>query len=206
MNLGELENMAKYDQEVKLLFNRINISSYDDFVSCVNADLDHCVVMLQDKAKYLQPGKNGEDQVSATLALILEGMLYSVSSCFMKGGNTDLTIKARNFSYTWIGEAKLVTGVNNPHLWGGFEQLTTRYTSGDFNNGGLLVYIFSKDALGIMESFKAYTEQKNDYNFKYKNCQTRKAGGFYTTHVHAASGLDFKTRYIPVILNHEPLK
>src|SRR5690554_7166033 len=90
MNLGELENMAKYDQEVKLLFNRINISSYDDFVSCVNVDLDHCVVMLQDKAKYLQPGKNGEDQVSATLALILEGMLYSVSSCFMKGGNTDL--------------------------------------------------------------------------------------------------------------------
>lgn len=206
LSLETIETYSASHYQIKLLSDRLNVESYDDFVAALYNDIDWCITNVQSKAKYLQPDSNGEDRVSAYIQGVLSGMLYSTKAEFVTGGNTDLTIGTLDNKFQWIGEAKLVSGVDNTHIWGGFLQLATRYTSGDETNGGLLIYIYAPDAKSIMEKYKEYTKGKEGYNFTYEDCLTRKAGGFYTTHKHVSSGLDFKTRHIPVILHYAPEK
>lgn len=206
LSIEKFEIYAECNNNVKLLYERLNIESYEDFVIALYNDLDYCVTEVQNKAKLLQPDINGEDRVSAYFQGMLKGMLYNASAVFVAGGNTDLTVKSLNNEYTWIGEAKLIKGVNNTHVWDGFLQLVKRYTSGDDPNGGLLIYIYAPDAKAIMNKYKEFTSSESGYHFKYENCPTRKAGGFYTIHKHHASGFDFKTRHIPVILHYDPEK
>lgn len=206
LSLDKLDYYAEINYEVKLFNDRLKVENYDDFVNALYNDIDWCIKEVQSKAKFLQPDQNGEDRVSAFLQGVLKGMLYSAHAEFVTGGNTDLTIKSLNNEFLWIGEAKLVSSVDNTHIWGGFLQLVTRYTSGDNPNGGLLIYIYTPDANSIMDKYKDFTVSKTEYEFRYEDCPTRKTGGFYTVHRHHASGLDFKTRHIPVILHYDPQK
>lgn len=206
ISLAELEGYTKVDYRVQLFTERMGVDCYEDFVRALYRDLDWCVTIIQNEKKYCQPDKTGEDNISSRLRNALELMLYAADAKFMVGGNTDLTVKSFNGQYQWIGEAKLVDRVNNTHIWGGFLQLVTRYTSGDEPHGGILIYIFAPDATSIMNKYQEFTTTKSEYKFLYEDCLTRRAGGFYTTHKHCSSGSDFKTRHIPVILHYEPEK
>ncbi|MBS9525978.1 hypothetical protein KI659_18300 [Litoribacter alkaliphilus] len=206
ITLAQLEIYSKIDYRVQLLKERLGVDSYEGFVKALYRDLDWCVEKVQNEKKYLQPDNNGEDRISAFIRNSLEGLMYYADAKFVAGGNTDLTIKSFNGQFQWIGEAKLVDSVNNSHIWGGFLQLAKRYTNGDETNGGILIYIFASDAKSLMRKYKEYTTTKKGYNFTYEDCKTRLAGGFYSTHKHHSSGLDFKTRHIPVILHYNPEK
>ncbi|WP_148230107.1 hypothetical protein [Marivirga tractuosa] len=206
ITLKEFNSLASTDYRLRLQHERMTVENYDDFVSALYNDLDWCINEVQKKAEYLQPDVNGEDRVSSYLQVALNAMFYSAEAKFVKGGNTDLTISSLNNQYKWIGEAKLVQGVNNRHVWGGFLQLVERYTSGEDPNGGILLYIYCPDAKSIMESYREYTMTKNEYHFLYENCKKKKIGTFYTIHKHTSSGENFKTRYIPVILHNSPKK
>ncbi len=206
ITLAEIETFSKIDFRVEIFLDNMNIDTYENFIQTLYKAIDYCVVLLQDKRIFLQPDAKGEDRVSADLRDSLSWCLFTADAKFVGGGNTDLTITSFNKKFKWIGEAKLVHGVNNLHIWDGFLQLVTRYASGDEPQGGVLVYIFAQNAKHIMDSYRTYTQEKAEYSFIYEDCKSRLAGGFYTTHKHVSSGLDFKTRYIPVILHHAPLK
>ena len=206
ISLDSLNELSAGNYKIRLLKNRLGINNYDDFLSALYDDLDFCIKGIQDKKKFLQPDKNGEDRVTAFLQGELNAMLYTSDSKFVSGGNTDLTISSFCGEYRWIGEAKRVDGIDNTHIWGGFLQLAERYTDGDEPYSGILVYIFAKGAKSIMDSYRTYSSERKEYEFTYQDCSTRKAGGFYSTHKHTTSELDFTTRYIPVLLHYDPVK
>jgi len=206
ISLAELEKYSEIDPRVQFLSESLGVNNYEEFVKALYNCIDWCVTQIQNEKKYLQPDRNGEDRVTSFLRNSLKGFMYTADAKFMGGGNTDLTISSFNKKYQWIGEAKLVNCADTTHIWDGFLQLVTRYSNGDEMHGGILIYIYASDAKSIMEKYKEFTKTKAEYNFVYEDCKTRLAGGFYSTHKHHSSGLDFKTRHIPVILHYDPKK
>jgi hypothetical protein len=118
---------------------------------------------------------------------------YEASHDSKIGGHVDIVVRTSDF--LWLGEAKIYRG--NNYLWEGFQQLATRYSSGDSNqgNGGLLIYIREEDASSIMENWQNYLLEKSLPNYSFRPCEMRSLA-FISTHRHERSGQAFHVRHI----------
>lgn len=94
-----------------------------------------------------------EDEISARLVHNLELLGLDAAFDAVTGGHCDITVKFTD-RYLWLGEAKIAGGMS--WLWKGFQQLTTRYATGQpgENRGALLVYSYSPRIDDIMASWK----------------------------------------------------
>jgi hypothetical protein len=126
---------------------------------------------------------------------------YNADHDLKHRGHVDLIVRRDNLK--WIGEAKKYS--DNNYLWQGFQQLVTRYTTGDFNqnHGGLLIYIFDEDAKSIMEKWQTYLRNKNLSDYSDRVCEPRNSS-FISSHKHEVSGYSFYVKHIPVLLHHAP--
>lgn len=201
LSLRDLRMMGRIDPFFDRHLSRTLVNTYDEFIKILYEDLDYIVELIQENSEfYEEESARNEDKITSEIRRNLVILSYDASHEEKHGGHTDLLIRKRN--YVWIGEAKIHGSYD--YLWKGFLQLSTRYSTGDGNqkNGGIIIYIFNKNANSIMQKWKEYLE-KILPDCETKACKARPLA-FFSTHCHEKSGYPFTVRHIPVMLYFDP--
>lgn len=201
-SLKTLKDFSEDVPGIGNLPNRMLASSYDDFVITLYKDIDVIVAKMEENPELLK--NDTEDRLTVDVKNQLCAMGYDAFHEAKIGGHADLVVKKQATNWTWIGEAKVHK--NYKWLLKGFQQLTTRYTTGGYNNcqGGLLIYIRNANAKNVMEKWKDYLEKQNNIKgLKIIPCRVNPLS-FYSKHNHQRSGSPFKIRHLPFILHFNP--
>lgn len=178
----------------------LTCNSYDSFIENLYKAIDKVVRRLEDSRHLMQ--NDCEDRINIEIINTLSCMGYTALHDPQLGGHCDLYVAYKD--YQWIGEAKIYKDYN--YLNDGFLQLSTRYTTGtkDQSQGGLIIYIKSRDAATIMQNWKIRFEELNrDSSISFED-DAKKSIGFFSCHKHKTSGDLYKTRHIPVLLYFKP--
>lgn len=172
----------------------------DNFIETFYQDLDKIIYYIQENPELRK--NDQEDRLTIDIVGQLRSLGYKAEHDIKIGGHVDITVRKDNF--IWLGEAKIYNN-NNNYLWEGFQQLTTRYSTGDNNQnqGGLLIYIFEEDAKSVMESWQGYLQDKNLSDYTCKPDKMRNLS-FVSSHRHERSGQPFYVRHIPILLHFDP--
>ncbi|MDY6939765.1 MAG: hypothetical protein SWY16_19200 [Cyanobacteriota bacterium] len=199
LNLHQLKELEAYIPELAGFPSRVLVDTYEDFIGVLYADIDKIIYQTQENPELCQ--EDSEDKLTLDIKKQLCCMGYDATHELKIGGHCDLVVKKNNF--IWIGEAKKHSSY--PYLWKGFQQLMTRYSTGDDNqkDGGILIYIFIKNAQSVMQKWKNYLSEKELTGYSSNSCPLRKLA-FFSNHTHERSGLAFKIRHMPVILYFNP--
>ena len=138
--------ICQYVQDV----NKLENSS--DFIGQLYKDLDRVINQIERNPELRQ--QDGEDRLTIEIVGSLRSSGYNANHDCKTGGHVDLTVEQNDL--IWLGEAKIYK--DNNYLWEGFQQLATRYSTGDTNqnSGGLLIYIFNEDAKSVMERWQSH--------------------------------------------------
>ena len=198
-----LETINKFRDDVvgiENFPNRVLAESYETFISILYDDIDKIVTRMEENPELLK--NDSEDRLTIDIVNQLRAMGYDASHETKIGGHADLVVKKLIKNWIWIGEAK----IHKDYAWllKGFNQLTTRYSTGNDNNcqGSLLIYIRNIDAKNVMDTWKKHLE-KNINDIKITPCPNNRLS-FYSTHNHQRTGLEFKVRHIPLVLCFNP--
>jgi HEAT repeat protein len=177
-----------------------NLGFEDDLIRNLYKDIDKVISQIQENPELRQ--KDTEDRLTIDIVNPLRNLGYDVSHETKIGGHADIVVRKNDF--LWLGEAKIYKDNNN--LWEGFQQLLTRYSTGDSNqeNSGLLIYIRAqKDASSIMQKWQKYLLGQSLPELSVRPCKMRRLA-FISTHKHERSGQPFHVRHIPVMLHFDP--
>jgi HEAT repeat protein len=175
------------------------VESDGNFISQFYKDIDKVIYQIQKNPELRQ--KDGEDRLTIEIVGALRSSGYNANHDCKNGGHVDLAVEKDDF--IWLGEAKIYR--DNNYLWEGFQQLTTRYSTGDTNqnSGGLLIYILKEDAKSIMKKWQEYLRNKNLPEYSCEPCKI-KSSAFISSHRHEGSGQLFHVRHVPVLLHFAP--
>lgn len=202
LTLKELQEFEKISPLLAGFPSRILAEDYNDFIDILYNDIDKTIYQIEENPELRQNDK--EDRLTIDIKNQLCCMGYDASHDSKIGGHTDLSV--RKNSFLWIGEAKIFHG-GYDHIWEGFLQLSTRYSTGDSNqqDGGIFIYIRHSDANSILEKWKEKLVEKEQElpNYTYKPCKKRTIS-FFTTHTHEGSGRNYTIRHMPVMLYFQP--
>jgi hypothetical protein len=180
--------------------SRLLADNYDDFIEVLYKDIDEIILLKEENPEFYQSDKS-EDRLTVEIKNSLVHMGYDASHDEKVGGHADLVVRKK--PYLWIGEAKIHSDYE--YLWQGFQQLTTRYSTGDCNqkDGGLLIYIFGKNAKSVMKKWQIHLADKNLEECSCVPCPKRSLA-FFSSHVHDCSGEMFRVRHMPIALYFSP--
>jgi hypothetical protein len=183
---------------------RAAADTYEEFISVLYEDIDEIVESIEDASKHYV--EDGEDKISTAIVSRLSDIGYFATHDRDINGHVDIVVQSRFLNVKWLGEAKLDNGP--AYLWGGWEQLTTRYSNSTPSNrcGGMLVYVKKSTALERLDS---WAEKLHENKIQtYSKVPREKRGGlnFYTSIPHYRSGLDYEVRHITVCVQHDPKK
>jgi hypothetical protein len=199
LTFGQLK-LLENDPEFATFLSRKLITTYDEFIAALYENIDICIDELQSSAELLR--KDGEDRLTLSIRSWLKAKGYDVTHDEKHRGHCDLLVKHNSFK--WIGEAKIHSSYE--YLWKGFNQLSTRYSTGDTNQkaGGMIIYIKNvKNAKSVMKNWKKHLDEKKLDGYSTTSCPKRDLV-FYSAHIHDVSGLSFKVRHMPVLLYFNP--
>jgi hypothetical protein len=179
--------------------SRILAETYDEFIQVLYEDIDKITYLLQENPELHQ--NDTEDRLTLDIMRSLRCLGYNASHESKIGGHADLVVRKGKF--IWIGEAKIHHDYE--YLWKGFQQLTTRYSTGDNNqnDGGLLIYIKVRNAKEVVEKWQELLASKDLPGYLMQPCKARDIC-FFSIHQHQRSGRNFKVRHIPIILYFNP--
>ncbi|RWN54139.1 hypothetical protein [Mesorhizobium sp.] len=162
--------------------------SPEALVSLIDRAIDECSTAMGQYPKEFDPQK--EDQLTITLILQLSKYGFDVAHDATSGGHCDIVIKDAG-GFLWLGEVKKVSGINNSHLGGGFDQLMLRYATGlpAQDQGSLVIFCNCPRIDEILKSWldfllKEYNDtsivQYDDKNIFFKsNHKSEKTGRPY---------------------------
>jgi len=197
--LDNLKTIGKIYPSFGDFLDRTLADNYDDFVKVLYKDIDNIIFSIEENPEHVQD--DSEDRLTIEIRRSLKHMGYSATHDEKCGGHTDLLV--RKGTFVWIGEAK----IHKDYAWllKGFQQLCTRYSTGDSNqrNGGIIIYIFVENAKSVMDKWKEHLSNQDIPEFKTDICNKREIS-FISTHCHTRSGLPFIVRHMPVILSFKP--
>ena len=188
-----------FDPLIANICSRRLVNTYDRFIEILYEDIDEIIQDIQENPELRKD--DGEDRLTIEILTNLNRLGYTVTHGTKIGGHTDLLVKYR--AYKWIGEAKIHDG--NAYLWGGFMQLTERYSIGDDyqKDGGILIYLKKSDADKVMKSWKNYLDAQNLEDYEYHPC-SKNSLYFFSKYKHTKSGLLFTVRHMIVLLYFNP--
>jgi hypothetical protein len=200
LSLNTLQKYEKFMPELGGFISRLLVRNYDEFIEVLYKSIDNIIFRMQESPKLYQSDKQ-EDRLTVEIKNQLICMGYDASHDTKVGGHVDLVV--RKAEYLWIGEAKIHRDYE--YLWQGFQQLNTRYSTGDCNqkDGGLLIYIFANNSKGIMQKWQEHLLCKNLPNYRFELCKTRPLT-FFSFHTHEKSGEAFRIRHMPIMLYFKP--
>jgi hypothetical protein len=199
LNLRQLQELENHIPELAGFPSRILAETYDDFIKELYRDIDRIIYRIQENPELRQNDK--EDRLTIDIENQLCCLGYNASHDSKVGGHADLVVRKGDF--TWIGEAKIHSDYE--YLWQGFQQLNTRYSTGDSNqkDGGVLIYIRVQDANLVIQRWKEYLLSKNLPDYSCRPCEMKDTC-FYSIHKHEKSGRAFQVRHMPVMLYFNP--
>ncbi len=179
--------------------SRALADTYDEFIEILYTDIDEIICRLQENPELHE--KDTEDRLTIEIKNNLCSMGYNASHDSKIGGHADLAFRKGKF--LWVGEAKIHSSYD--YLWEGFQQLSTRYSTGGSNqkDGGLLIYIRVKDATLVTQKWKEHLATKNLPNYSTRPCNLEESC-FFSVHKHERSGCNFTIRHMPVMLYFNP--
>lgn len=197
--LAEIMSYSEDNEVKRTLLNQGIGSDYDIFCENVeNAILEGIAYMESMKPQFKGLG---EDPLTGILSFGLQMKGFSSDHDNYRNGHCDLIVKSGR--YEWYGEAKLDKGPG--YVLEGFRQLCDRYAPGNgFTcRGGLIVYSSKRNKLRLLDVWvkriqKSY-EVATNFSPLCKLTLTAKS-----SHVHPATGLDFKVRHFPISFYHRP--
>lgn len=172
---------------------------HSERVGAVEKAIDHIAQDLSRTRQHRQHGS--EDLLTTDIVSMLTKMGFQASHDTDVGGHCDVVIEGRD-DFLWLGEAKTHTSYD--WLYKGFQQLSTRYSSGipGQDVGGLLIYCYNQGAREMMEKWKRHlTAERSD--IEVAAC-ARNPLVFRSTHAHVVSGLPYVIRHVPVLLHFKP--
>jgi hypothetical protein len=158
-----------------------------------------CNELEQNKHKKQE---HGEDALTLEICSMLKMLGFQAAHDDDVGGHCDIVIKGDE-SFLWLAEAKK----HSDYAWldKGFQQLATRYSTGvkGQDNGEVLIYCYTKNAAAMLIKWREELGVRNaEVTTKDAACDNPLL--FFSTHQHAASGLDFHVRHKAVALYWDP--
>lgn len=199
LNLRQLQELEKKIPLLAGFPSRVLADTYDEFIDILYKDIDRIIYQIEENSELRQDDK--EDRLTIDIKNQLCIIGYNASHDLKIGGHADLVVKKDEF--IWIGEAKIHSSYH--YLWEGFQQLNTRYSTGDSNqkDGGIFIYIFRKNAMNVIEKWKEHLRKQNLPDYSYTQCKIRDLC-FFSVHKHEKSGCPFQIRHMPVMLYFNP--
>ena len=208
MTLKQLRELEECNPQMPQYIHRLTCSSYDGFLKTLYIEIDTIAHRLAKDRNTLQ--KHSENALNADICRQLQCVGYSAHHDKNSGGHTDISIEFA--TYTWIGEGKKVSSVNNNHLKNGYDQLVHRYISGmaGATHAGLLIYCFAPDASHVMTKWREHLEECEIITSGYaKNMQVSAENvnfAMFSDHHHQSSGAMLTIKHIAIPLYWVPPK
>lgn len=207
ITLNDLKKYAERGNDESFLIrlelqNLYNVSdSYSKFVDLIERAIDFIGKELAKNPKY-QKGLS-EDQITNQIVNSLRLIGFDATHDTENGGHCDIVIEACN-QMLWLGEAKMIKSKNNNWLYKGYNQLYTRYSTGnDYQDrGGMIVYCFAPYMNKIMNAWKDYLQNKYP-NIQIAPCK-KYSLAFYSEQDHIRTGRKFIVRHIPISFYFSP--
>ena len=171
---------------------------YADFVNVVYRLIDYSINEMV-REKNILKGLN-EDQLTTFFLKPLKNASLNATHETNNGGHCDIVVNGWG-SMQWLGEAKIYSDYTK--LWGGFEQLRNRYSTGiqDQTSGGLVIYYNGTDAVSMLSNWKDYLLEHLEITVDSDDKRPLE----FESHIkHVGSGLSIQTRHMAVVLRHEP--
>ncbi|NYU11123.1 hypothetical protein A8O28_17790 [Enterobacteriaceae bacterium CCUG 67584] len=140
-SLEQIQLLSTIDPDIHGLLKRKFASTNQQFVDQLYVDIDDAIHVLETQKHMYQTDQWGEDELTSVIITFLKGRNYDAEHDTQHGGHTDILVKHQHGRFEWIGEAKLWNGP--VYIFGGWNQLNTRYGSGTCrdNHGGIIIYV-----------------------------------------------------------------
>ncbi|MEY3879906.1 MAG: hypothetical protein RIQ94_701 [Pseudomonadota bacterium] len=200
MSLSQLKELQGDVPGLGHFPERMLAKTLEEFISVLYRDMDSIVAEIEENPELRK--NHSEDSLTIEIKGNLKHMGYDASHEIKIGGHADLVVKKKE--WLWIGEAKIHSSYD--YLFKGFQQLTTRYTTGSYNNceGGMLIYIRNQNIEQIMKKWENHLKGKDEVTGLATSKCTVNPLSFYSTHNHQRTNLPFKIRHIPFNLCFSP--
>ncbi len=197
LSLEHLEVMSFGNKYFAGFQKRSLIETYEEFIEQLYNDIEMIISDLEETRDVIS---NSEDSITVQIKNNLRQQGYHAEHGVKDGGHVDLRVQFRDFK--WFAEAKKWNGAT--YIYGGVEQLISRYTLGGYNqtNGGVLIYFFCDNIFQKIDELKLHLQKIESPRFTVTTLEN--SFYFYTSHLHQTSGLDFKIKFFPVILHFKP--
>ncbi|HCA5017976.1 TPA: hypothetical protein MW165_003602 [Acinetobacter baumannii] len=183
--------------------------SYEDFIELIYNDIDEITTDMLTAVEYYRD--LGEVQISHNIWMSLRRKWVTVQKDGDINGNVDLSITLGRF--VWIAEAKIWGGPNkygNSYLYGGYTQLTERYSKGQVGAtaGAMLIFIKPNNKKHtepeVMKSWQDYLAKKLGESLISLTPCKYKASCVYSIQPHSGTEYNYNVRHIPITLLHNP--
>lgn len=186
----------------------LGFDNREEFVTCLKKDVFKAFREIEKNSGNFPEGVN-EDHISEIVCTQLLALFYNPTHGENANGETDIIIKSPLRRYEYIAEAKIFYG-EYTKLYGGFNQLTTRYTKGrpDYDDsGGLFIYFL--DINNIKEKMETWERklekfQKDNPDVNDISELKKDTIDFESIHKHDISGVNFETWHVPLMLTFQP--
>ena len=174
-------------------------------VAAIQSAVDFACNQLE-QHKHKKQGAKGaglsEDELTLQICEMLVMAGFQAEHDADTGGHCDVVIKGKDL-FLWLAEAKK----HDSYSWleKGFQQLSTRYSTGvaGQDNAEVLIFCYVSDAKKMLESWRAKLEEKNP-DVQTMMCPSGNPHLFYSVHKHVASGMDFRVRHKAIALYWRP--
>lgn len=201
-SLATLNEFKDDVQGIGNFADRMLAATYEDFVDVLYNDINNIVGKLEENPELIKD--ETEDQTTSRIMQMLWTMQYDATHDTKNGGHCDLLVKKKSFQ--WIGEAKKHQGAT--YVFGGFQQLTTRYSTGSYDGcqGAMLIYIRQPNVQAVMKKWADHLKIQIHQDIDNLQCEDflPNSQSFYSTHLHQRTGLTYKVKHIPLNLYFNP--
>lgn len=202
--VAQIEDMAEVlgITGLRNAIRRNTAATYQEFLDTFYADLGQVLSIFQENPELRKD--DGEDRLTIEIISMLRIMGYAASHDSKIGGHSDIVVRGR-LNFLWIGEAKIHRS-GYDYIFKGFQQLCTRYSTGDVNQdaGGLIVYVKRKHSTAILKAWRKHLAKAKLPGYVATDGVTRKQFEFDTKHIHERTKTPFFVRHIVVSLYFDP--
>lgn len=209
MNIALFQKAAQQMQENIYKDLVATEGSYEDFIELIYNDIDEITTDILSAAEYYRD--LGEVQISHNIWMNLRRKWVTVQKDGDINGNVDLSITLGRF--VWIAEAKIWGGPNkygNSYLYGGYTQLTERYSKGQIGAtaGAMLIFIKPNNKKQtepkVMQAWQKHLAKKLGESLISLTPCKHKASCVYSVQPHSGTEYNYNVRHIPITLLHNP--
>lgn len=207
ISLNDLQKLIQTlnNPEIQELLD-LNTGDYHAFIRNLYRNIYKSIRELESNANlyYL----SNENQLTGHICSNLKMVGYNAIFDKNENGHCDITIEKGSFK--WLAEAKVYTGTAK--LWGGFQQLTNRYsvcTNHSCHGAELIYQTNNSSGLQGTKIIHKWKDKIKHENSKIKindflDEDERFKLGFDSTYEHTKSGLNYTVKHLVILLQHNP--